>query len=489
MEERPLPWLELLEAVFRRRRIVLSCTLAGLLAGVLIAWLTPPVYMAEARILLTAQPVSGPRVDAMSARQVAAELALLRSPALIRRVLEDLRAEQGPEQDAPLLDRVRTAGSGFLPFRREATAESDADLLERQALLLADQIGAAPIEGSNVVRVSYLSNDAEWSARFVNSLLNHHVERIANLGEQTGARSFFGSQRALLGERWREAREALSAFREEHGASLLSGDDNQLRILVSGLEAERVRTETELLELDARVGFLAEEITRYPETIAAESRVTENESVRSLKARIVELEIERSDLLSRYTQTSTLVREKDRQIEQAKALLATTEANTLSETMTAPNPAHQNLEVDLVQSRAQLTSARARLEALNAQIGGYRRQLSELEKAAAELERLENEVENARQSHQTYLRREEEARFSNALDESGIVNVSVVEAAEVPAAPEPSKTRFRLLAGALAGLLAGIALALLRDWIDPTLKGSSQAQRLSGVPVISEIPA
>ena len=37
-------------------------------------------------------------------------------------------------------------------------------------------------------------------------------------------------------------------------------------------------------------------------------------------------------------------------------------------------------------------------------------------------------------------------------------------------------------------LILGILFAFLRDWIDPTVKGSYQAARLTGLPVISEIP-
>ena len=45
-----------------------------------------------------------------------------------------------------------------------------------------------------------------------------------------------------------------------------------------------------------------------------------------------------------------------------------------------------------------------------------------------------------------------------------------------------------VVAGGGIGLLLGIAVALLRDWIDPSIKSTSQAERLTGVPVLAEIP-
>ena len=89
IEDRPIAWQELLETCFRRWRLVLFGLVAGLLAGTLQVWLAAPIYRAQARIILTAEAVPGPREEAMPDRQIRAELAFLRSPALIRSVLEE----------------------------------------------------------------------------------------------------------------------------------------------------------------------------------------------------------------------------------------------------------------------------------------------------------------------------------------------------------------------------------------------------------------
>jgi capsular polysaccharide biosynthesis protein len=42
--------------------------------------------------------------------------------------------------------------------------------------------------------------------------------------------------------------------------------------------------------------------------------------------------------------------------------------------------------------------------------------------------------------------------------------------------------------GAVVSLAAGLGLAFVRDRFDPSVKSAAEAQRLAGLPVLSEIP-
>lgn len=225
---------------------------------------------------------------------------------------------------------------------------------------------------SNVVEVPFTDENPKKAARFVNELLVHHVKRIASLGESPGAHSFYGKQADLLAKKWEETNDALIASRRKHGANV---SENEIHRILSMLESQRVDTETQSLELEATIDFLAQQIQGVPETVASGLLEKRDESVGLIKSRLLELKIERIVLLSTYTPDSKVVRDLDRQIEDLQSLLTSNEGQIIAETTTELNPSHQVLEVQLLQTETKLNAIQARLKALNKQIAGYKQKL------------------------------------------------------------------------------------------------------------------
>jgi hypothetical protein len=64
----------------------------------------------------------------------------------------------------------------------------------------------------------------------------------------------------------------------------------------------------------------------------------------------------------------------------------------------------------------------------------------------------------------------------------------ILDPANLPQQPSfPNRNRFAL-AGAIAGLLLGAGLAVLVDWLDPTLKDADEAAAVLGLPLLAVIP-
>ena len=159
-----------------------------------------------------------------------------------------------------------------------------------------------------------------------------------------------------------------------------------------------------------------------------------------------------------------------------------------SESATARNPVFDALEVEQLKTMTQLSATEARVGALSGQIVVYRDKLSKLEVAVVELERLQNDVDSAQEEYQSYLGEAETARRATARGEFGMVNIAVIEPAEPPRISESARGKTRIVTGGLLGLLLGLVVALLRDWLDPSLKSAAQARRLTGLRVLAEVP-
>jgi succinoglycan biosynthesis transport protein ExoP len=499
LEERNIAWQEISEVLLRRWRLVLAVTLAGSLAAGLWVWLASPVFRAKATILLGAQRISGPRADAMPDKQIESEMALLSSPTLVRAVLEE---DERPAADAAAGGPgTGPTGSGK-PAGRAAVAGGAAsnslyrryhgmhapDALDARVREVAKGIDTNRIEDSNVVEVAYRGTDPEWAATFVNRLLAKHVERIAHLNEQSNTPALFQQQRDLASQRLAAATEALNKFRARQGPDFSEGDEADLRKSLTELEAERAAATTALAEARARVDYLNRDLARHPETITSESELRQNESVRMLEARLLQLEMQRSEQITKYTPTSVVIKDLDKQIGETKNLLTGQQAETRAGGKTTVNPTRQTMEIDLVQKKAEVAALAARLGGLSQRQATLRAELGRYTQASPELGHLKSEEKSAGDAYLDYQKKAEEARLGRALDQSGIVNISILERALPPDMPEPAKGGLKMLVAFLASLALGIALALLRDRLDPAVTSDLQAERMTGVPVIERVP-
>jgi uncharacterized protein involved in exopolysaccharide biosynthesis len=86
-----------------------------------------------------------------------------------------------------------------------------------------------------------------------------------------------------------------------------------------------------------------------------------------------------------------------------------------------------------------------------------------------------------------YLKKQQEARMDDALDEGGIVNVAIAEQPIAPALPVwPVWTVLSL--GAFAAVGTGSAAAFVADYLDPGFRDPEDVIECLDVPVLASLP-
>jgi len=98
--------------------------------------------------------------------------------------------------------------------------------------------------------------------------------------------------------------------------------------------------------------------------------------------------------------------------------------------------------------------------------------------------KLEREVESNRQLYETFLSRFKEIDNSG---ESTQLNVRIVDPALVPEVPFKPKKFLILMLSMLVGLVVGVALAVLRAFLDNTFKRAADIEEKLLLPVLSEL--
>lgn len=485
-------WQYLLAVVLRQRRFILLVTLAGTLACMVMMLLRGPLYEAtahlavvpeRARMVISPDPKTGALTETVNEHDLNSEVALLRSDQLLREVAQ-LHPQNGATDEPGglgALVRGFMAAPGTL-YRSMHGVTSDP--LDDEIREIRARLEIQPVKMSNLIRVSYREADPARAAALVNALAEGHVNRTTTTS-RGDVREFFERQQDVLYGSRGEAEQKLRTFYEREGIGSPPENEAALRDQVLQLQTTAAKARTSLAEAEARAEFLKAELQRHPKTLRAKpSAGATSDPVQLIRARIVELELERSKLLGQFSGTSSRVQDVERQLKQAH-LIQERESREMQGIL---SQTRESLDLALAKTEAEAAGLRARVETVQGQIDRDQARMVHLEQIASERERLEQEVASAREALQTYRRKQEEARFSSDLDRARIVNVAIVEPARVPTAPVPSTRMAAGLLGSLFSLLAGIAFAFVRDRMNPTVKSTAEAAQLAGgVPVLADM--
>jgi uncharacterized protein involved in exopolysaccharide biosynthesis len=463
--------------LFRHRRLVALSFLGIFLGSLVAAFLLPKQYQAEMKILVKRERVDPVLTSdkttviephsAVSEEQVQSEVELLRS----RDLLENVAKACG------------LASAGHARDMREQSV-----ILARAVRNLEKKLQVEPLKKTNLINVSYQSQDPELAAQVLNTLSSLYLEKHLEVHRLPGAFDFFQKQT----ERYRNeltANEAhLVRFNSDTG---LVSPDLEKEIALrkqSEFDAALRETRADIAETSQRISALEAQMGTTSPRITTQERIADNPVLlQQMKSTLLTLQLKHTELLSKFAPEYPPVQEVDKQIAQTQAAIAAAEQSPVHEQTTDRDPTYSWLREELAKNRTQLIAFRARAEALAPVVQTYQVKTRGLDEKGATQEDLVRTAKAAEQNYLLYLQKQEEARISDALDRNRIVNVAIAEAATVPALPTHS-TLFTLLLGGLLASCLSLASAYIADYIDPSFRTPQELYNTLDVPVLAAVP-
>jgi uncharacterized protein involved in exopolysaccharide biosynthesis len=93
----------------------------------------------------------------------------------------------------------------------------------------------------------------------------------------------------------------------------------------------------------------------------------------------------------------------------------------------------------------------------------------------------------AEENYLLYLRKREEARIGDALDQRGILNVAVVQEAAVPVLPTWS-LRMVMAVAFVSAAIFSTAIGFAADYLAPGFRNPEEVTESLGIPVLASLP-
>jgi uncharacterized protein involved in exopolysaccharide biosynthesis/Mrp family chromosome partitioning ATPase len=418
---------------------------------------------------------------------VDSEVLLLRSPALIRRVVNDLHLENDPEFNptlrTSLTARLEARIRDVLPAAVSAQAVALGLLppapANRSVQLPQPVIEAITIDSvlhnlsvvndgrSLVIVVQFSAESPQQAADVVNRLMQYYI----------------AGKKAVISDADREAHADLNKRVEE------------VRNEVAALEAKIQEKRQQANLVQTRAGSVGQQ------------------EVEELSTALTKAIGDRAQLQANYQKASALARSGgvgDSSQVQASSTISTLrdreaaaerKVADLSETLGAGHPQLRSARAELASARSAIAAeARRVVEALGAQVqaatqheADLRSQLAEAQKRAgklasvqADLVQLEKDADARRTLYTTLLQRAEQTR----TDKSGPqqVGARIVDQADVPIIPSSPRPKMAAGIGLIAGVAFGGFLSLLRRRDRETYATCDEIAADTGLATLVAIP-
>lgn len=492
-------WLEL---AWRRRGVALwtGAVVFGLI--VLGTLLYPPLYESTAQILVQSnrvhyvvspalQSASDPNAPVVNDRAVTeqdlnSEIELLTQPRLVERALGDVTGRQ-PEHGV-----FATALLGLLRTPEELSAllhgAPRASSLQRRALALQKRLGAAVIRRSNMLEVSFRSRDPGWCREFLAALLNRYFELHGQLVHDARSEQFFDTQIRRLRERLGAAENQLRAVRERTGVLSLPDQSEAIVYQLSGFQAEYRKNQSRLDGVNRQITMLEAGLKAAPMRLLKEVKSAPNPAYEKLRPKVLEIALNRDDILQRYRAGSKMARQVTEQFNAAHQLLEEQNHTEVIEQLSDLNPVWLGLASNLAQARVTAAALGASQESLAREIEKYQGESRRLAGDGIAVEQAQREVEANKEAYISYVHKGEEARAELELNQSRIMSVVLAMPPSQPLEPTFPKLGLNLAAGVVLALLAALAAAWWEERLDPTIYSVAGIVESTSGPVVAMLP-
>ncbi|MQA31252.1 MAG: hypothetical protein GEU82_15695 [Luteitalea sp.] len=472
---------DLIDPLYQHRWAALltfAVVFGGATVGVL---LMKPEYEATMKVLVKRErmdPVMTPSANATS--QASAD------------VQEDeLNSEVEILKSRDLLEQVVIASGLVVPAPGSVASEppSRADV-SRAVSDLQQALVVYPLRRTTLIEATYRSHDPVLAAEVLTNLARLYVEKHLAVHRPAGAHEFFVEQARNFEEQLHQAEARLAEFgRTERVIAPVAERDHALQQLAE-FEASAQQAQAAIAEADQRIRTLDSQIATTPSRQTTQILTSENgDLIRSLKAKLLELELSETDLLRKFTPEYPPVKQVQTQIAQIRTALTDAESTPTSAQTTDQNPTHQWLRDERVRVATERNAQNARATALAQSIAEYRAKAQRLDSATAKQEELLRNVKTAQDGYQLYQQKQEETRISDALDRTRIANVSLAEEPTVPTTPARSGRGMMLALAGVVALAASVLTALALYQLNPYFRTADEVQAFLGVPVLATLPS
>jgi capsular exopolysaccharide synthesis family protein len=444
--------------VLKKHRIkIASFVTAITVATLLIVSRLTPVYESTATMDIDRQTPTGVIGQEASRSAlndsdqfIATQIRLIQSDSVLRAVADRYRLKEPKRQPRGLWDSL-------YPQSPERIGNTDGPVMLREL-----RVSRPP--NTYLLQISYRSADPELAAKVANAIAHSYLENTYNIRIRSSASlsTFMERQLEELRSKMEKSTQALSQFERElnvinpeEKTSILSARLLQLNTEYTNAQAERVRREAVLSSV--RTG-----------TMEAAQTSQQGEDLRRLSERLNESLEKFAETKVHFGANHPEYRRGAAQVAELERALERTRANIAA-----------RVEIEFRQ-------AGQRESMLRQAVADTKTELDRLNARSYEYQSLKQEAEADKKLYEELVRKIKEAGINAGFQNSGIRLADPARPADTPIFPN---IKLSLLSALFLSSLAAVAVAVISDAVDNTIRDPEEVARTLKAEVIASLPS
>ena len=449
--------------LLRRRFMILATAVLLTVATLIYAMLTPALYSSTAQIIIDPEDLQVVVNDVNPSRispdggitQVESQVSVAQSNGVLLRAIKATNLTEDPDFNGQGLlgrwmamlfgdsDNDRTATT-LDSLRRRLAVKRDDKVLVLNIIVTAKSAQKAS-DLANAIAKAYLADQADARR---DKAANASTAITARLDEQR--------------KRVEQAENAVEAYRSQHNMVMAQGNlvsDQDL----TGLNAELTAAQARTQQLKAQV----DQLRRQGGAPDATSEATRSATISSLRAQEASLVDQIAQLGTGLGPRHPSMMAAQQQLRDLRVLIQ----RELGRIVTAAETDYER--------------ALANQQALETKVAALKSKSLDTDQASVRLRELQRDLDAVRTVYANYLQRAQETREQTNVDST---NARIISEA-MPALKKSWPPKGLLVFGAIFGGLAlGIGLALIAEYLAPTVLSSNQMQSAIEAPVLGVLP-
>jgi len=329
-------------------------------------------------------------------------------------------------------------------------------------MLFLDNLVVKPVNNSQLLTISYDASDPKLSADINNAIAKNFVRQNLERRFDTASsyKSYVTENIEVTRKGLETAEKKLNEFARDNG--IVQDADGQ------SASSHSLKKQAEDLVIARNERIEAE--TTYKLALSSPKNNTisvntiNDPYIISLKKAAARLETQFQTIKNKRTKRARRLR---KQIDNLREQVST-EGTSINSALHAGFLAAKEKEHMLSEQFEELKSSTLNLQGKNTKFN-----------------RLKREVEINQLAYDKQL---EQLMAVNIAGKIGTNNISIIDKAGVPSRKFKPSLKTNLAFGLLLGLLLGMGIAFLREFIDDSIKDADALEKLSGLPVLTQLP-